>query len=1050
MSSLDENDDTVPPHGYWRSLAQLERGQATPDEGYEGQPHEFPASAIDDSTSDPMSRRNLFHLMGASLALAGVAGTGCRRYEKVEIIPLARRPEDETPGVTQQYATAWDFCGVGQALVATSYEGRPIKLDGNPDHPYAKPANEDYVVAGTKRHGGSTALTQASILHLYDPDRSKTYLRGTGGATLGDFRAWLTGEMKQLKTSAARVRVLSEASSSPTLARLREQLAQQLPGSQWYEWEPVSHDAERAGTRMAFGRPLRVVPHLDKARTIVVLDADLFVEHPARTRLGRDWARGRRFGSSSLGEGQMSRMYAVESSFTTTGAVADHRLPLRSELILPFAMALDARLSGAGDPGAEFLQDPRVKSYLDAIVEELGNNRGQAIVLAGRRQPAAVHAIVAHINQTIAALGATLDYVTDPDADRPDHNDAIVRLVKEIEQGQVDYLFILGGNPVFDAPADLDFGAALAKVARGSVHLGEYEDETSQKTSWHVPRAHYLESWGDCRTWDGTVTLAQPLIEPMYGGLSSIELISLVLEGDPALKQNGTAIDPDARASLEKTFDELRASGTFRHALHDGYVPGTQLPTDNGVTVGQLPPVQLSRTQLGGIRREGGVEVTYVPSTQTWDGRFANNSWLQELPDFLTKTCWDNYAMVGPLTSADLHLANDTMIKVSVGGKDLEIPCYTMPGQAPYSIALVMGGGRTAAGKVGGTAKHTVGVNVFSVRMSGALDIAAEATVAPTGKSYPIANTVEHWDINDGLIKGMAQKAIAHRLPELVREATLAETRSPAWHAEEEPHFPVDSLWKEKEYPEGRVHAWGMAIDMSSCTGCNSCVVACVAENNIPVVGKKNIFMNREMHWLRIDRYFSGPPDDPTIVHQPLGCVQCENAPCEQVCPVGATIHSSEGLNDMVYNRCIGTRYCLNNCPYKVRRFNFFNYTEEFKEARNKVRRLLFNPDVTVRSRGVMEKCTYCVQRIQNAKITAKNQRVALEDGDIVTACQAACPTEAIVFGDLNDEKSRVRRLHEERRSYAMLSDELNTKPRTHHLARIRNPNPKLESHDHR
>jgi Fe-S-cluster-containing dehydrogenase component len=1023
MSSLN--------HGYWKSLEELERDQVDAGPGQDGDPHEFPEGAFDaEAPLDPMSRRRLFQLMGASMALAGVAGTGCRRYQKEEIIPLARRPEDETPGIAQQYATAWDFGGVGQPLLATSYEGRPIKVDGNPEHPFTKPAREDYVVAGTQRQAGSSALIQASILHCYDPDRSKGYLRNGVGATDTDFRNWLSGEMAALKAGGARVRVLSEASSSPTLQRLRDQLLQQLPGAKWYEWEAVSFDNERAGLKMAYGRPLRAVPHLDRAMRQVVLDSDLFVEHPARTRLGRDWAVSRRWEGSDMG-----RLYAIESSFTTTGAVADHRLPIRSELILPLAHELDARLSNVPGPAAEFLKDDRVKRFIDAIVQDLGENPGRSVVLAGRRQPPEVHALVAHINQQIGAVGQTVDYIADPDPMRLDHGAAIVELSREMAAGGVDYLFVLGANPVFDAPVDLDFAGALKKVAKASVHLSEYEDETSLETMWHVPRAHYLEHWNDTRSWDGTVTMAQPLIEPMYNGLSSIELVQLLV-GE----------EPDGRKAVEKTFtDVLRPSVTFRKAIHDGYVDGTTSPVDNAGQTSPLPPTQFTKAQLGGMRRDGGVEVTFVPSSQTWDGRFANNSWLQELPDFLTKACWDNYAMVGPSTSKALRLDNDTIIKVTVDGRELDIPCYTMPGQAQDSIAVVLGGGRRAAGRVGGEKNHTVGVNVYTVRSAkGGLEIAPDSAVAPTGRGYEIADTVEHWDIQAGLIKDIAQKEIASRIPELVKEATLQQTKSPVWRAEEEPHFPEESLWKEHEYPEGRVHKWGMAIDLSTCTGCNSCVVACVAENNIPVVGRSNIFFNREMHWLRIDRYFSGSPEDPEIVHQPLGCVQCENAPCEQVCPVGATLHSSEGLNDMVYNRCIGTRYCLNNCPYKVRRFNFFNYTEQFKDARNKVRRLLFNPEVTVRSRGVMEKCTYCVQRIQNAKITAKNQRVAIEDGDIVTACQAACPTEAIVFGDLNDEKSRVRRLHEDRRGYQMLSGELNTKPRTHHLARIRNPHKDL------
>ncbi|MCA9673780.1 MAG: 4Fe-4S dicluster domain-containing protein [Kofleriaceae bacterium] len=1036
MSSL--NDTNQPGDGTWRSLDELERG----GELAPGAEHEFPETSADSQVADPMSRRNFAKLMGASMALVGVAGAGCKRYEKEEIVPLARRPEDEVPGVPRYYATAWDFAGFGQALVATSFEGRPIKVDGNAAHPFAGGGT----VIGTERHGSSSPLAQATILEMYDPDRSRTVLKDGAGATIEDFRAWLDGERANLRSRGGRVRILSEATSSPTVARMRAEVAQSLPGARWVDWEPVSFDNERAGLRAAFGKPVRPLPHLDRARTVVVLDGDIFVEHPAALRMSRDWARARRLERSSLGEGVMGRLYSIESTFTSTGAVADHRLPLRSELILPFAMALEAKLSGGAGPGAEFLAEDKIAHFLDVMAEELAGNRGRAIVIAGRRQPAAVHALVAKINFALGAVGSTVEYLEDPEPQRPDHLEGLVRLTRELHDKQVDYLFILGANPVYDAPADLDFAGALANV-QTSVHLSQWEDETSKKTTWHVPRSHYLEAWNDVRTYDGTITLAQPLIEPMYASVSILEMLQLL-----------TGSEPDGFAAVKATFDELRPSVTWRAALHDGFVPGTALPVATGIAVNQLPPMTLTDSQKGGTRvANGNLEVVWAPSMQLWDGRFANNVWLQETPDFLTKVTWDNYAMVGPSTAKDLGLKNDSLIKVKVGDREMEVACYTMPGQAPYSVTLVLGGGRTSAGRHGGDGKDKRGFDTYQVRASAAHDMAAGCTVTATGKSFQLASVQEHWDIRAPLKKDVAQWGIKNRLPMLVRETTHDEIKDAKWRAEEDPAFPLVSLFKEKTgedgYPEDKVHAWAMAIDLGTCTGCNACMVACQSENNVPVVGKTNVMMKREMHWIRIDRYFSGSPDDPEIVHQPIGCVHCENAPCEQVCPVGATLHTSEGLNDMIYNRCIGTRYCLNNCTYRVRRFNFFDYNKEYREARNKVRRLLFNPEVTVRHRGVMEKCTYCVQRIQNAKINAKNERRELVDGEIVTACQAACPTEAIVFGDRNDPKSRVRRLHEDRRAYSLLNDEYNTKPRTRHLARVRNPNPKLEStgsHDHR
>jgi MoCo/4Fe-4S cofactor protein with predicted Tat translocation signal len=1026
MSSLNHD-----PNGYWKSLEELESG---PVEA--GSADEFPAGADpENGTSDPLSRRNFFQLMGASMALAGIAGPGCRRYETEEIVPLARRPEDRVPGNTLQYATAWEMNGIAQPLVATSYDGRPIKVDGNPEHPFIGGP----VTPGGKASGGSSPYAQASILHLYDPDRSKSVLKGGKESSLEDFKAFITQARGAITSAGAGVRFLSEATSSPTVQAMKRTLLERIPGAQWHEWEPVSFDNERAGTKLAFGRAYRSFPQLDKAKTIVTLDGDVFIEHPAAVRLSKDYAKSRAAEGSSLGEGQMNRLWAVESTFTTTGAAADHRLPLRSELVLPFAMALDALVNGGAAPTAEFLGEKKVAAFLQVLAEELVENTGRAVVLAGRRQPAIVHALVARINAKIA--GGVVQYFEDPEPDRPTHVESISALARDMAAGQVKALFILGGNPVYDAPADLAFADALAKVET-SVHLSEYANETSAKTGWHLPKAHYLETWADSRTWDGTLTLAQPLIQPLYGGLSVPEalLIAFPVFGD-AIRSGVDAV----RGTIEGTW----APNAWRQAVHDGFVASTQFPVATP-TVGSLAPIELSATQRGGSRLgKGQLEVVYQPSSTIWDGRFANNAWLQEIPDFLTKVTWDNYALVAPSTAKDLGIDNDTIIKVKVDGREIAIAAYTMPGQARDSIGLVLGGGRTRAGKVGGDGKKKVGFDVYPLRATADLDFAAgKATVTPTGEHFQLANTQEHWDIREGLDKKIGDKGIKQRLGMLVVETDAKEFfEDEHWDAQGDLEFFQDkvhgrrySLFKEHEYVG---HQWGMAVDLNQCTGCNACVIACQAENNIPVVGKDQVIKNREMHWLRMDRYFKGSMDEPEVVSQPVSCQQCELAPCEQVCPVGATTHSSEGLNDMAYNRCVGTRYCLNNCPYRARRFNFLDYNKEFKEARSRVRNLLFNPEVTVRHRGVMEKCTYCVQRIQNAKITAKNERRDLKDGDIVTACQGACASDAIVFGDLADKDSRVTKLHQNRRTYDLLA-ELNTRPRTKYMARVRNPNPKL------
>ncbi len=1031
----------TPAHGYWRSIRELD-GQATFQTDPVSHNKEFSADPSKVAI-DPLHRRNFFQLMGASMALAGVSAC---RYEKEEIVPLARRPENQVPGETLQYATSFELGGVAQPAVARSYEGRPIKLDGNVDHPF----NSGGIVPGTKAHAGSSTFLQAAVLNMYDPDRSQNPTSAGNGASMDTFRAAIA----ELGKAPGTVRILAEASSSPTLGWLKQRLAEK--GVIWHEYEPLSWDNEREGMRLAFGRPYRPLAALDVAETIVTIDADLFVEHPASLRYSRDFARSRRL-HGSLGMGKMNRLWSVESTFSNTGAMADHRLGLRSELGLPFALALEAAVAGGPAPTAAFLGEKKIAEYLKHLADELRQTKGRAVVIAGRRQPPEVHAVVARLNQALDAVGKTLSYHQDPDETRDAHLVSLKKLAADLAQpGRIETLIILGGNPVYDAPADLDFAGLLGRV-KTSIHLAEFRNETSLKTTWHVPRAHFLEAWGDSRTWDGTITMAQPLMAPLYGGITPAEMAAMLLGDNLA----GQALVQAAHTALGVTAD-------WRTSVHDGFVAASTLPTAPDLKVNpQLAVGTLTPSQLGGTKRANGdLEVVFAQSPFSYDGRFANNAWLQETPDFLTKVTWDNYALVGPETAEALGLSNDTLITIKIGDRSLQVPCYTIPGQARFSIGLVLGGGRTAAGRVGGEKGRTVGFDTNKVRLTSGFDIATKASASSTGTTWALASVQEHWDIRTGISPKVQQAGIAERLPELIRETTAKTlNENKAWRAEADQGYFVDrdhaantdtaqvggfSLFKEWDYTG---HRWGMAIDLNTCTGCNACMVACQAENNVPVVGKTEVMNNREMSWIRIDRYFSGSPEEPQVVHQPIGCQHCENAPCEQVCPVGATQHSEEGLNDMAYNRCIGTRYCANNCPYKVRRFNFLDWNKEWREARNKVRQLLFNPDVTVRMRGVMEKCTFCVQRIQTAKIKHKarvrsGQRPGtvdgpLIDGEVETACQEACPTEAIVFGDLADEGSRVAKLFTENRSYALLP-ETYTKPRNRFLARIRNPNPNM------
>jgi len=1092
--AADEERPAVPRH--WKSLAELEHGARPQSEVH----HDLDEKPL----KDPLSRRNFFRLMGASMAMAGVAGPGCQRYEREEIVPLSRRPEDQVPGNTLKYASVFELAGVGQPVLVTSYEGRPLHIDGNPYHPFSGDGLDPS--AKYHRHGGSTAYAQASVLNVYDQDRSKALAHTGKGGTFDDFKVWLSKLREQLNGSWSSVRVLSESMSSPTLAKMRQELV--AKGAQWVEWEPVSFDNERAGLKAAFGKPVRTFLHLDKAETIVVLDGDIFVEHPAAMRYSRDWRASRGPEGSSLGQGRMNRLWSIESIYSQTGATADHRLPLRSELIAPLTAALDAAITGGPAPSAEFLAEAKVSKFVGALVEELKANRGRAVVVAGRRQPAAVHALVAKINQALGAVGNTVDYL-DVGDDRPTHAEGIAQLVADMNGGRVKTLFILGGNPVYDAPADLDFLTALSKVET-SVHLSEWDDETSAKCTWHVPRANYLESWGDARAWDGTWTVAQPLIMPLYGGISAIELVAMITGSE----KSGQSL---VRAAVEG------AGKPWRESVYNGFVEGTAFPVAQ-VQVGAVSAPAFSGTQTKGSRLGKGdpLEVVFTSSYATWDGRFANNAWLQELPDFFSKLVWDNYGLVAPATAQDKGLQTGTKMKIKLDGRELDIVCYVMPGQAPSSIGVMLGYGRTKAGSKGGQNGHTVGFDTYKLRSSKAIDIAAGATVASTGERYKLSGVQEHWDLPNGWDEPLfgfneGDRGVKERLPELVQQVDEKEYREgehgKPWDArdgkgqiEDEEFWREPGVWVDEKtgkvvhgippneetaadwgmekkgagwvykadkspvqplpktqdegmlrglvWKKGRNYSlfhehvyegrrWGMAIDLGTCTACNACVIACQSENNIPVVGKDEVVRNREMHWIRIDRYFEGSPDDPKIVNQPVACQQCENAPCEQVCPVGATMHSAEGLNDMVYNRCIGTRYCLNNCPYRVRRFNFLDWNKEFKEARNRVRKLVMNPEVTVRHRGVMEKCSYCVQRIQNHKIVAKNERRELVDGEFATACQDACPTQAIVFGDLADPNSWVTKLAQDRRAYGLLAG-LNTRPRTQFLARVRNPNPTL------
>jgi len=1018
---------------YWRSLEAL----AETAEFKEFLHREFPQNASE--WLDPVGRRGFLKLMGASLALAGVSA--CTRQPNEELVPYVRQPEELVPGKPLFYATAMPMGGAGAGLLVESHEGRPTKIEGNPDHPASL--------------GATDIFAQASILTLYDPDRSQII------SNLGQIRPYtaLVAAMQAVLSAGqanqgAGIRVLSETVASPTLAAQLDALLKRFPRAKWMQWEPVGRHNAREGSRLAFGEYVEAQYALDKATVILSLDADFLCSGPSGLRSARAFASRRRAESDRA---LANRLYAVECTPTNTGTKADHRLPLKPSEVEVFARAVAASL-GVTVGGAAAVP-AAAEAWIAPLVKDLQAHRGQSVVIAGDGQPPAVHALAHAMNEALGNVGATVVYTPTSEA-RPMNQLAGLReLVGEMNAGTVELLLILGGNPIYTAPSDLDFDIAMAKVPL-RVHLGLYEDETSAACDWHVPEAHYLEAWSDVRADDGTVTIVQPMIAPLYGGKSAHEVISALSEqgerpgyqlvreywaGVTGLQMQAPPPPAPAAPAAAATAPhppQAPAEGSapaapvqppvaaapvpplspfdraWRIWLHDGIVPNTAFaPRQASVQANftsQLPaPAAASQG--------AGVEVVFRPDPTVYDGRFANNTWLQELPKSLTKLTWDNAALVSPATAERLALVSGDVVELRQGGRTIRIPVWLSPGQAADTLTLNLGYGRTRAGRAG----SGVGFNVNPLRTTAAPDILTGVELVKTGDRYELATTQDHWSLEG---RNLVRVATAQQ---------FAQDPQFAGRMELQP-VPGPSMYGQPFKSEG--YAWGMTIDQNVCTGCNSCVVSCQAENNIPVVGKSQVLNGREMHWLRVDRYYTGDLENPETYHQPMLCQQCEAAPCEVVCPVAATVHSDEGLNDMVYNRCVGTRYCSNNCPYKVRRFNFLLY----QDWNTPTLWLQRNPDVTVRSRGVMEKCTYCVQRINHARVAAKLEDRQIRDGEVLTACQSVCPTNAIVFGNINDPDSRVARLKTNPLNYGLL-EELNSRPRTSYMAIVRNPNPDLE-----
>ncbi len=976
---------------FWRSLEEVAETPAFTEMIH----REFPQLASEWSDDpDGVSRRRFLQLMSASVALGGL--TACTRQPLEKIVPWVEQPEQIVPGLPLYYATAMELDGYAAPLLAESHMGRPTKIEGNPDHPAS---------------GGATDLfAQASVLDLYDPDRHQTVTE------LGRIRTWGALAARVSEQLAARessgglgLRVLTGPVTSPTVLRLiRTVLDEQGPRARWHQYSPLRSSAAVRAVRAVYGGDYVARFDLSKADRIVALDADLLTLGPAAVRYARQFAQRRR----ARAEGSdLNRLYAFETTPTSTGSIADHREAMSTAEL----SHLTAELAEAVRGGSA--SDPRVR----AVAADLSAHRGRSLVVAGDQTPEAVQLLAHAINEELGNVGQTVLLGQADEGELVAGAESIAELVSDIDAGTVDMILILDGNPVFDAPADLELAAALQKIPQ-CIYLGSHDNETAQYCHWNLPLAHYLESWGDGLTLDGTATLTQPLIEPLYGGRTAAEVLSLFTAaggrgGDTLLKETW-------RVRLDGDFETA-----WRRCLHDGLVAGTGRPV--AAPVFDAESVARALEQIRSAPTAD-LELSFRPDPTILDGRFANNGWLQECPKPFTKLTWDNALLVSPARAEALGLDHEQLVELTVDGRALEVPVWIHPGQAEGTVTLHLGYGRTRAGRVG-TGTGFAASRLRTTRH----EWSAPVELRPTAGRYALASTQLHGNIETDRFQGDNLEGRTAEARHLIREATLEQF-------ERQPDFPHhgghgldESLTLMPGYDYSDGHAWGMSVDLGSCTSCNACVIACQSENNIPVVGKDEVAKGREMHWIRIDRYYQGDLEDPDVHHQPVMCMHCEQAPCEVVCPVAATVHSDEGLNDMVYNRCVGTRYCANNCPYKVRRFNFFKYSDTETESLKMQR----NPDVTVRTRGVMEKCSYCVQRISKARIEARKEDRRVLDGEVQTACQQACPTEAIVFGDLNDLESRVAKRKAEPHDYGILT-ELGTRPRTSYLAKVTNPNP--------
>jgi len=937
-----------------------------------------------------MSRRSFIQLMGATLALSGAGLAGCAptgRPSEEQILPYARLPEEMIPGIPLFFASSMNLGGYMTGLLIETHQGRPTRIEGNPQHPASL--------------GATDVFTQGAILDLYNPDRS---LQTRNNGEESTFEAFLEAVQGLELGDGTGMRLLTETVSSPTLASQIESLLETYPNARWYQYEPMTRDNALAGARLAFDQDVETVYQFENAEVVLSLESNFMDAEPGKVRYARDFATKRKV---RVENPTMNRLYVAESTPTITGSAADHRLALRSSEIEALARALAVEF---GVDVATSGDAPWSQEWFDAVVADLRANEGASLVVAGTSQPPIVHALAHAINAALNNVGNTVIY-TDPIAANPVINmEEITALVEEMNNGDVTSLFIIGGNPLYTAPSDLMFGEALVEVPF-SMHLSLYFNETSARSTWHVPQAHFVEEWSDGRAFNGALSLVQPPIGPLFETVRSTHELLALLQGD---ERTNYDIVLEFWQSIYEGDD---FDAYWRGALHDGvaedsaFAPlNVSLRGDFGSQIAEITPTPII-----------GLEVIFRPDSTIWDGRFVNNSWLQELPDPLTKVSWDTGAILSPATAEELGVSDEDLIDIQVNENTMQAAVIILRGHPDNAVTVTFGYGQVFL------EDEQVGrnFNAYSIRSSLAPWFSGDASISATGNTYELART-RYLDMEESGIpavrSGSLQQFIAN--PDFVDDMTDPK--------------PEANLYDGAQWDYSDNHAWGMSIDLTSCIGCNACIIGCQMENNIPVVGKDAVANSREMSWLRVDRYTVEEAGEERTKYQPVPCMQCEQAPCELVCPVEATIHDHEGLNNMVYNRCIGTRYCAANCPYGVRRFNFLPYVND-----ESIMQEWRNPNVSVRPEGVMEKCTYCTQRINATRAQAIREGREIEANEITPACAAACPTQAITFGDINNEQSFVTQLKAQPHDYQLLG-ELNTKPRTTYLAKLYNPNESL------